>query len=138
MGSPKRALLVTLVTLVTLACAPAVQAETLIDASGEQLYQRFCASCHGAKGAGDGPVAATFRSSVPDLSLLSRRRGGQFPTEQVRRIIDGREIKAPHGSREMPVWGQEFFTAQGADEKARAETTTLIERLITHLVTLQR
>jgi mono/diheme cytochrome c family protein len=78
--------------------------------SGAKLYERFCASCHGDKGHGDGVVAASFKIEVPDLTRIAKRQGGVFPDEQIRRIIDGRNVLVPHGSREMPVWGYEFIT----------------------------
>jgi mono/diheme cytochrome c family protein len=135
--SIRRLAVVSALCVAAMASAPAVMAEELTTHTGEQLFQRFCSSCHGKKGEGDGPVAATFKSTVPDLSLRARRRGGQFPTDLVRRVIDGRDVKLPHGTRDMPVWGQEFWSAQGANDKARQDATLLIERLITHLVTLQ-
>jgi mono/diheme cytochrome c family protein len=116
----------------------AVQAEEIGDYTGPQLFQRFCASCHGKTAEGDGPAATTFRMQVPDLTRLSKRRGGEFPRDLVRRIIDGTDVKAPHGSREMPVWGQEFWLAQGADEAARQKTNLLIYRLVEYLALLQR
>lgn len=100
--------------------------------SGADLFKRFCASCHGAAGTGDGPVAATLRVQVPDLTRLVRREGAAFPADQVRRIIDGREIRAAHGARRMPVWGYEFSAA------TPGETSMLIDRLVEYLRTIQR
>lgn len=113
-------------------------AEELSSYTGAELYGRFCGSCHGAGGRGDGPVAATMKVEVPDLTRLARRPGG-FPEEQVRRIIDGREVIAAHGRRSMPVWGYEFAGATVAEPDAgAAEAAALIERLVAHLRTLQR
>lgn len=36
--------------------------------SGASLYRENCASCHGAKGAGDGPVAAKLKPKPSDLT----------------------------------------------------------------------
>lgn len=116
---------------------PVATAEVLSDSSGAQLYQRFCASCHGREGRGDGPVARTFREKMPDLTTLARRGGNQFPRELVRRIIDGQQVPASHGSRVMPVWGQEFWVAEGADEKARQQAAAAIDRLLQHLESMQ-
>lgn len=124
-------------TIVSIA-VPAAGAEKIADYTGAQAYQRFCASCHGKTGVGDGPVAASLKAQVPDLTLLSRRRGGQFPVALVRRVIDGTEIKAPHGTREMPVWGREFQAAQGADEEARWATAGLLDRLVDHVASIQK
>ncbi|MCP5360287.1 MAG: cytochrome c [Steroidobacteraceae bacterium] len=107
--------------------------------TGAQLYTRFCASCHGAGGRGDGPVAPLLRVEVPDLTRLIRRPGDPFPTETVRRIVDGREVPAAHGGRRMPIWGYEFATATaGAPEAGATAATTLIDRLVGYLGTIQR
>ena len=74
---------------------------------GAELYREFCASCHGVKGHGNGPVASSLRQKVPDLTLIAKRRGGSFPAEEIHRIVDGRLIPRAHGSAEMPVWGWE-------------------------------
>lgn len=116
----------------------AADAEEIADYTGAQLFQRYCASCHGKTAEGDGPVARTFRMEVPDLTRIAKRRGGEFPRDLVRRVIDGTDVKAPHGSREMPVWGQDFWVAQGADDKARQQTSLLIYRLVEYLALLQR
>lgn len=127
------------VTLAAAAFAPAAAAaEELAGYTGAELYGRFCGSCHGAGGRGDGPVAATMKVEVPDLTRLARRPGG-FPEEQLRRIIDGREVLAAHGRRSMPVWGYEFASATASEPDAgAAEAATLIERLIAHLRSMQR
>lgn len=115
-----------------------VRSEEIGDYTGAQLFQRFCASCHGKTAEGDGPVATTFRMNVPDLTRIASRRGGEFPRDLIRRVIDGTDVKAPHGSREMPVWGQDFWVAQGADDDARQKTNLLVFRLVEYLALLQR
>src|SRR5678816_1187293 len=66
--------------------------------SGQQLYQRFCASCHGTEGHGDGPVAQSFASKIPDLTLIALRHGGKFERDWVERTIDGRQKIGAHGA----------------------------------------
>ena len=112
-------------------------AEELSGYSGAQLYQRFCASCHGAHGHGDGPVAASIRSMVPDLTQISRRHGGNFPAAQLQRIIDGRTVQPPHGSREMPVWGFEFRSAGATDAPGPQSADDLVGRLVNYLRSIQ-
>ena len=114
------------------AVSPRVQAEELGAYSGAQLYQRLCASCHGPGGAGDGPVAASFKTRIPDLTGLAARRHGEFPAERIRQVVDGRSGMAPHGARDMPVWGVDLRTA-GA-----AEVDALLSRLVEHLRSLQK
>jgi mono/diheme cytochrome c family protein len=137
MRAHTRHLIVALLILALLAllATVAARAQDFSGYSGEQLYTRFCASCHGPSGRGDGPVAQSLTVMVPDLTRIARRQGGTFPEEQVRRIIDGRETRPPHGTRDMPVWGYEFAThAAGAEGKAEA----MIQRLTDYVRSLQK
>jgi mono/diheme cytochrome c family protein len=129
-----------LTLLLALAGMSGAFAEDLSAYSGAQLFQRFCASCHGKLGAGDGPVAPFFKLSPPDLTMISRRSGGQFPTDRVRRIIDGREILYPHGVREMPVWGLEFALSASdpASARARSKAESNITLLVEYLRSIQK
>lgn len=112
-------------------------AEELSGYTGAQLYQRFCASCHGTHAAGNGPVASFFKIAPPDLTQLTHRNGGQFPEERVRKIIDGRSSVLPHGTRSMPVWGFEFAAAAGNTDAAREQSKALIDRLVDYLRSIQ-
>lgn len=137
--SPARILRAGLMTgLLASACIPVHSAEDLSSSTGPQLYKRYCASCHGTNGKGDGPVAPFFKLLPPDLTEMSRRSGGTFPAERARRIIDGRERTLPHGARQMPVWGTEF--EQAADQSATAKTSSadLIAKLVEYLRSIQR
>jgi mono/diheme cytochrome c family protein len=115
-----------------------VQAQAFEQYSGEETFQRFCASCHGESGQGDGPVAAGLKISVPDLTMLAERYGDEFPDSALRKIIDGREIVIVHGTRYMPVWGYEFWLEEGADEAAQRNVETIVENLIAYLESIQR
>ena len=74
--------------------------------SGADEYYRLCAVCHGEGGRGDGPMARVLKTPPPNLTLLAKNNGGHFPFLSVLEMIDGRNIIAVHGSREMPVWGE--------------------------------
>jgi mono/diheme cytochrome c family protein len=126
-----------LLALLALTGISAARSEDLSTSSGAQLFQHYCASCHGKQGAGDGPVAPFFRLSPPDLRQMSRRNGGTFPTERAHRIIDGRDSLPPHGSREMPVWGLEFAWSDGNPADVNAATAAAIGRLVQHLQSIQ-
>ena len=106
--------------------------------SGKDLYQRFCAACHGAEGHGDGPVAASFKIEVPDLTLIARRAGNAYPRERVVRIIDGRFILGAHGSRTMPVWGEDLSRLEIGNPDAERATRVVIDRLADYLEQLQK
>jgi len=118
--------------------ARAAQAPDFSSYTGAELYKRFCSACHGAKGEGDGPVAASFKIMVPDLTRIAKRQGGKFPDERIHRIIDGRQVPAPHGSREMPIWGWEFasVTREGTPDLATGDL--LVARLVDHLRSIQK
>jgi hypothetical protein len=68
---------------------------------------------------------------LPDLTGIAARRGGQFPEERIRQIIDGRTGLAAHGAREMPVWGNDLRAA-GADPEV------VITRLVAQLRGMQK
>ncbi|RLA41140.1 MAG: hypothetical protein DRQ64_03010 [Gammaproteobacteria bacterium] len=75
---------------------------------GRDLYLNYCVSCHGLNGKGDGPAGLALKSPPADLTQLSARNGGEFPTSQVKRYIEGEALIQAHGSRQMPVWGKVF------------------------------
>ena len=107
------------------------------DQSGGELFLRYCAACHGPEGRGDGPVAATLRNAPPNLRLLSERAGGVFPAALVRELVDGRAISGAHGTREMPIWGYEFWVEEGADSVAEEDARAIIARLVEFLESIQ-
>jgi mono/diheme cytochrome c family protein len=106
--------------------------------SGEETFQRFCASCHGEEGVGNGPVAAGLPITVPDLTLLREHRGGEFRALALRRIVDGRDAVIYHGTRFMPVWGYEFWIEEGADDAAKLRVDTIVANLIDYIESIQR
>ena len=108
------------------------------DLSGKALFQKFCASCHGDGGKGDGPVAAYMRTPVPDLTQISKRNRGTFPDERVRRMIDGQATDYAHGPRDMPVWGWEFYAREGEDAARRQQVAMYLDRLTNYLRSIQR
>lgn len=101
---------------------------------GAQLFQTYCARCHGRSARGNGPLAEQLRRVPPDLTRFAARNGGIFPTERVRRIIDGREV-ASHGDREMPVWGDAFRSTH--DGFASATVEARIAAIVRYLEAIQ-
>jgi mono/diheme cytochrome c family protein len=118
--------------------ALAFDAVTLDDYSGPELFERFCASCHGSGARGNGPVAASLNVAVPDLTTIAARYG-EFPAMSIRDVIDGRGIdKRAHGTRTMPVWGFEFWVEEGGDVNAQRAVREAINKLVEHLRSVQR
>jgi mono/diheme cytochrome c family protein len=133
---PYKTILVTVAALFA-GIAAAFDAVTLEDYSGEELYDRFCASCHGAQARGDGPVSRSLNVAVPDLTTIAVRYG-EFPAGLIRDVIDGRGIdKRAHGTREMPVWGYEFWVEEGGDVNAQRAVRDAINKLVEHLRSVQ-
>lgn len=106
--------------------------------SGKDLYARFCASCHGVEGRGDGPVSGSLKVEVPDLTMVARRAGGPFPRDRIVRIIDGRHILGAHGSRTMPVWGEDLSRLEIGNPEAERATRIVIGRLADYVWLLQK
>lgn len=100
---------------------------------GAPYFQRYCASCHGTEGRGDGPTAGTLRVRPADLTHIAARRGGRFPDAEIAQFVDGRFTLAAHGSREMPVWGEVFTReipeSDVAESIARGKVLVLVEYL---------
>ena len=117
--------------------ATAFEAVSLADYSGEEIFNRFCASCHGDMAHGDGPVARSLGVMVPDLTRITQRYGG-FPTNLIRDTIDGRGARIDaHGTRTMPVWGYEFWIEEGGDRAAQDEMRKTIAKLVDYLRSIQ-
>lgn len=129
--------LILLAGLMAVAGQPS-SAEDFSGYTGGELYTRFCASCHGPEGFGNGPVASAVSVTVPDLTGISQRHGDRFPEELLREIIDGRSVVVAHGTRYMPVWGYEFWIEEGADVEAEKGTRAIIDKLVNYLRGIQR
>lgn len=91
------------------------RAQTTRD-EGRDIYVASCASCHGISARGDGPMLLQLVRPPSDLTTLSRRNGGVFPSQRLWETIDGRWATetGPHGGREMPIWGDVFRAQAGA------------------------
>jgi mono/diheme cytochrome c family protein len=79
------------------------------DTSGERLYARFCAGCHGARGAGDGPNARAL--PVRPADHTSRAEMGRRTDDRLYDAIAAGG--APLGrSARMPAFGATLTPAQ--------------------------
>ena len=121
------------VALLTPCLASAQEAlapDAVASAIGQIIYQRYCASCHGTAGKGDGPMARDLSVVPTDLTRLAKTNKGIFPFSTVVQVIDGRKIMRGHGTPDMPVWGEIFPKTQGT---ASPSVETAVAR-ITHYV----
>jgi mono/diheme cytochrome c family protein len=125
--------------LLIAACASGPKRRELSELSGVEMYEQLCASCHGPEGQGNGPVASLIKTGVPDLTRLAHRDGGEFPTEDVRRTIDGRYERPAHGPRDMPVWGWQFYNSTATNDPVeRARVDAMIGKLVDYLRSIQK
>ena len=53
-------------------------------------------------------VAEILVVKPPDLTTIRKRNNGEFPAQSIYRIIDGRNEIRPHGSKDMPIWGDRY------------------------------
>ena len=123
--------------LALLASSQVVVAADFSKYSGEQLFQRLCAACHGSSAQGNGPVAASLTVAVPNLRELSKRHHGEFPAEKIQKIVDGRLSLSPHGTRVMPVWGDELLRSEAGDPQAEHAAADLIHKIVEYLRSIQ-
>ncbi len=99
---------------------PAYDAKTMFDS--------YCAVCHGRDGKGNGPAAPALLKVPADLTHISTRNDGVFPTVRVKRYIEGLDEVAAHGSRDMPMWG-ELFRSLGDRDTAQLRVQALADYL---------
>lgn len=102
------------------------------NARGRKLYQQYCASCHGMDGKGMGPVASSFKTTVPDLTTIAQR-DGKFDLRKVQNIIGGEVTTPAHGTVEMPVWGYIFRR-----QRDKATSTLNVHALAKYIEAMQK
>jgi mono/diheme cytochrome c family protein len=109
-----------------------VPAQPTSAASGKEMFVSYCAVCHGRDGKGGGPAAAALKVPPADLTVLSQKNGGKFPSAHVANVL-GEEADLPaHGNKEMPVWGPVFrgmSRGEGDVQLRIANLTKFIESL---------
>jgi mono/diheme cytochrome c family protein len=108
-----------LLGMLTVPPASAQSGDAVRRVSGSYTYRTYCASCHGDKGKGDGPLAHSLRFAPPDLTRIAEANNGEYPADEVFQMIDGRKPLPGHGGPDMPVWGDAFKnTESGFDDDA--------------------
>lgn len=97
--------------------------------AGRDLFEFYCASCHGRDGKGAGHVAPALKTPPPDLTTLTQRNRGTFPADQVQEVIRrGKGASTPvHGSSEMPVWGPIFKGLDNRNEVNEERINNLVK-----------
>src|SRR5579864_9334747 len=103
--------------------------------SGKDMFQSYCAVCHGKDAKGDGPAASALKVPPPNLTELSKKNGGKFPSAHVAAVIRGQADLAAHGSKDMPVWGPLFSSISQGHE---GQVQQRIANLVSYIESLQQ
>ncbi len=94
--------------------------------SGKDMFNNYCASCHGKDGKGNGPAAPALKASPTDLTKLPKKNG-KFDAAHVAAVIRGQAQTPSHGSEDMPVWGPLFSSiSQGHESEVQQRVTNLV------------
>jgi mono/diheme cytochrome c family protein len=95
--------------------------------SGKEMFNSYCAVCHGKDGKGDGPAASALKTPPIDLTALAQKNGGKYPAAHVAAVIKGQATTPSHGSQDMPVWGPLFSSiSQGHEGQVQQRITNLV------------
>jgi mono/diheme cytochrome c family protein len=103
-------------------------------ASGKEMFNSYCAACHGKDAKGDGPAASALKDTPADLTLLARKNGGKFPADHVAQDLRS-GLSGAHGSTDMPVWGPLF---RSVSDRSDAIVQMRISNLIHYLESIQQ
>jgi mono/diheme cytochrome c family protein len=101
--------------------------------SGHDLFEFYCATCHGRDGKGSGPAVPALTVPPPDLTGIAARNAGIFPRAQVEAFVTGGQSRPlpAHGSKDMPVWGPIFRGLDAHDAMNRERIANLVEYIAT-------
>ena len=103
-----------------LAATPAVVAQS----SGQEIFERHCALCHGVDGRGFGPLADAMKLTPTDLTRLAARNNGEFPANRMADVIRNGGSVLGHGSSAMLAWGT-YFAEKGEPNVAKERIADL-------------
>ena len=111
--------------------APTVKHVPIANASpisGKEMFNSYCAVCHGKDGKGGGPAASAMKTPPTDITALAKNSGGKYPAQHVAAVIRGQATTASHGSQDMPVWGPLFSSiSQGHEAQVQQRITNLVD-----------
>ena len=94
--------------------------------SGKEMFDSYCAVCHGKDGKGAGPAATAMKTPPTDLTALAKNNSGKYPASHVAAVIRGQAMTPSHGSQDMPIWGPLFSSiSQGHESQVQQRITNL-------------
>src|SRR5262249_52085200 len=111
--------------------AVACSREPAVPLHAGDLYQRYCASCHGVDGRGDGPAAGALVPPPTDLTQ------SDLSLPALMKVIDGRRTVRAHGTAVMPVWGQVFEQEREGDSRQRRQALREVQAVAEYVRALR-
>jgi mono/diheme cytochrome c family protein len=104
----------------------------------KQDFADYCAACHGTSGKGDGVAAAGLKKKPADLTVLSAKNHGAFPTTRVMAQIWGYAGAKGQGVMPdfAPLMAGEMVPYDGGDG-IQTPTPVRLVALAEYLKTLQ-
>jgi mono/diheme cytochrome c family protein len=101
--------------------------------SGSEMFNSYCAPCHGKDARGNGPAATELKNPPANLTQLAKKNNGKFPADHIATVLRS-GVAGAHGSSDMPVWGPLFSAVSGRDDSI---VQMRISNLIHYLESLQ-
>jgi len=101
--------------------------------SGSEMFNSYCAVCHGKDGKGNGPAASALKTPPTDLTQLAKNSNGKFPADHIASDLRN-GVAGAHGSPDMPVWGPLFSSVSNHDDSM---VQMRISNLIHYLESIQ-
>jgi len=102
--------------------------------SGKEMFNSYCAACHGKDAKGTGPAAPQLKQAPADLTTLAKRHEGKFPDQYVANVLRFGTKSPSHGSSDMPVWGPLLSSVSSHDN---AQVEMRIANLVAYIKSLQ-
>lgn len=102
--------------------------------SGKEMFNSYCAVCHGTDAKGNGPAASAMKAAPTDLTTLAQKNGGKYPASHVAAVIRGQASTPSHGSQDMPIWGPLFSSI---DQGRQGQVQQRIANLVNYIEGLQ-
>ncbi len=94
--------------------------------SGKQMYNDYCAVCHGLDGKGNGPAASALNcKALPDLTTIAQRHNEKSAAMEVKAVLQFGTGSKAHGTSDMPIWGPLFRSLKGDDSLVKLRIKNL-------------
>ncbi len=106
-------------------------------ASGKQMFNNYCAVCHGMDGKGGGPAVAALKNPPPNLAQLTKDNGGKFPETRVYSVLQFGMENPAHGSKDMPVWGPTLRSLDNGSPVPEMQEHQRLANLTNYLKSMQ-